>query len=70
MSRRLSSMVHKFFDKKISGGTVKNEIISNKELAEELRKLITRKFERKKYIHLFFYRQYFQRRSSRFSKFN
>ena len=48
MSRRLSSMVHKFFDKKISGGTGKNEIISNKELAEELRKLITRKFEKKK----------------------
>ena len=70
MSRRLSSMVQKIFDKKISGGTGKNEIISNKELAVELRKPITRKFEKKKYIHLFFYRQYFERRSNRFSKFN
>ena len=47
MSRRLSSMVQKIFDKKISGGTGKNEIISNKELAVELRKPITRKFEKK-----------------------
>ena len=29
-----------FFDKKTSGGTVKNENISNKELAEELHKTI------------------------------
>ena len=28
--RGLASMVYKFFDKKISGGTLKNEIISNK----------------------------------------
>ena len=33
-----SSMIYKFFDKKISGGTVKNEIISNKILGEELHK--------------------------------
>ena len=39
----LASMVHKFFDLKTSGGTVKNEIISNKELAEELHKPIIRK---------------------------
>ena len=32
---RLTSMVYKFFDKKASDGTVKNKIISNKELAEE-----------------------------------
>ena len=36
--RGLASMVYKFFDKKISGGTVKNENISNKDLAEELHK--------------------------------
>ena len=29
----LASVVYKFFDKKTSGGTIKNEIISNKELA-------------------------------------
>ena len=34
--RGLASMVYKFFDKKISSGTVKNRNISNKELAEEL----------------------------------
>ena len=41
-------MVYKFFDKKTSGGTVKNENISNKELAKELRKPITRKYEKRK----------------------
>ena len=35
-------MVYTFFDKKVLGGTVKNENISNKELAEELHKLIFR----------------------------
>ena len=30
----LASMVYKFFDKKTSGGTVKNENMSNKELAK------------------------------------
>ena len=33
-----------FVDKSTSGGTVKNEITSNKELAEELHKSIIRKF--------------------------
>ena len=37
-------MVYKFFDKKTSGGTVKNKIMSNKQLAEELHKPIIRKF--------------------------
>ena len=41
-------MVYKFFDKKTSGGTIKNEIISNKELAEELQKQNIRKFEKRK----------------------
>ena len=34
MDIRLSSMVYKRFDKKTSGETVKNEIISNNELAK------------------------------------
>ena len=32
----------------MSGGTIKNEIISNKELAEELHKPIIRKFNKRK----------------------
>ena len=36
--RGLASMVYKFFDKKDSGSGIKNENISNKELAEELHK--------------------------------
>ena len=56
----LASMVYKFFDKNAaslvdkstSGGTIKNEIISNKELAEELHKPIIRKFSKRKYTHL------------------
>ena len=46
--RGLTSMVYKFFDKKTIGGTVKNENISNKELAEELHKSIIRKFNKRK----------------------
>ena len=45
-------MVYKFFHKKTSGSGVKNENISNKQLAEELHKPIIRKFNLKKYIHL------------------
>ena len=41
-------MVYKFFDKKTSGSGTKNEIISNKELAEELRKPILQKFNKRK----------------------
>ena len=41
-------MVYKLFDRNTSGGTVKNEIISNKELEEELHKPIIRKFEKRK----------------------
>ena len=43
----LASIVYKFFDKKTSGGTVKNENISNKELAEKLHKPIIRKFKKR-----------------------
>ena len=44
----LVSVVYIFFDKKTSDGTVKNENISNKELAEELHKPIIRESEKKK----------------------
>ena len=44
----LASIVYKCFGKKSSGGTVKNEIISDKELAEELHKPIIRIFENRK----------------------
>ena len=45
-------MIYKFFDKKSSSVTVKNEIISNKELIEELHKPIIRKLEKKSTINL------------------
>ena len=41
-------MVYKFFNKKTSGSGIKNENISNKELAEELHKPIIRKFNKRK----------------------
>ena len=49
-------MVYAFFDKKVSGGAataanksaIKNENISDKELAEELHKLIIRKSQKRK----------------------
>ena len=41
-------MVYRFFDKKTSGSGIKNENISNKELAEELNKPIIRKFNKNK----------------------
>ena len=43
-------MVYKYFHKITSA--VKNEIISNKELAEDLHKQIIRKFEKETYTHL------------------
>ena len=36
------------FDKKHSAGTIKNEIISNKKLVEQLHKPIIRKFKKRK----------------------
>ena len=44
----LASMVYKSFDKKTAGGAVKNENISNKELAEELHRPIIRKSKKRK----------------------
>ena len=43
-------MVYKFFDKKTSGSGIKNENISNKQLAEELHKPIIRKFKKRKVL--------------------
>ena len=50
--RGLAAMVYKLFDKKTSGGAIKNGIISNKELAEELRKPILENLKNEKYSHL------------------
>ena len=41
-------MVYLLFDKKTAGCAVKNEIMQNKELAEELHQPIIRKFEKRK----------------------
>ena len=38
-------LIYTFFDKKTSVSGIKNEIMSNKEVAEELNKKIIRKFE-------------------------
>ena len=51
--RGLASMVYKFFDKKTSGSGIKNENISNKELAKELHKPIIKKFNKTKAHSLF-----------------
>ena len=50
--RGLASMVYKYFET-ASGGTIKNENISNKELTKELHKPIIRKFN-KRNVHLYF----------------
>ena len=49
--RGIASMVYKFFDKNFSGGTVKNENISNKELAEELQNQLLENLIKEKYTH-------------------
>ena len=41
-------MVYEFFDKKNSGRDIKNENIKNKEVPEELHKLIIRKIKKRK----------------------
>ena len=50
----LASMVYKPFDKKTSGGTVKNENISNKELAEQLHKPIIKNLIKEKHNYLLY----------------
>ena len=68
--RGLALMVHKLFDKKsaslakrenlakqdksTSGGAIKNKIIFNKELAEELHKPINRKIKKRKSTLIFY----------------
>ena len=54
------------FDKKSSGDIVKNEITSTKELAEELHKLIIRKFQ-KRQVHSSFIGKDCGCRSSRYA---
>ena len=44
----LASMVYNFFDKKTSGGAIKNENMTNKELAEEFDKPTVKKFKKRK----------------------
>ena len=52
-------MVYNFFDKKSSSGAatlankcaIKNEVISNKELAEELHKQLLENLRKEKYTH-------------------
>ena len=46
--RGLTSMVYKCFDKKTSGTGIKNNNVSNKQLANKLDKPITKKFNKKK----------------------
>ena len=48
--RGLASMVYNLFDKKASDSGIKNENISNKELAKELHKPVSRKLNERK-IH-------------------
>ena len=41
-------MVYKFFDTETSGGAINNEVMSNKELVEELHKPIVKRFKKRK----------------------
>ena len=49
--RGLVSMVYNFFDKKTKGSAIKNEIIQNQQLGEELHKPLIRKFKKEEFIH-------------------
>ena len=51
--RGLASMVYKFFDKKSKGSGIKNDIKENQQLANELHKLIIRKFKKGKVYYSF-----------------
>ena len=46
--RGLASMVYNIFDKKTSGSGIKNENMSDQQLAEELHKPIIKKFKKRK----------------------
>ena len=45
-------MIYKFFDKETSDSSVKNENMSNKELAEELHNFIRKFLKKERYTHL------------------
>ena len=51
--RGLASMDDKFFDKKLKGAGIKNEIKQNQQLANELHKPIIRTFKKRKAYYLF-----------------
>ena len=51
--RGIASMVYKFFDREISGSGIKNENISNKDLPEEVHKLIIKNFNKRKILSPF-----------------
>ena len=51
--RSFALMIYKFFDKKTSVKAIKNEVMSNKELAGEFQKPIIAKAEKTKYTHLY-----------------
>ena len=46
--RGFASMVYKYFDKKTTGETIKNEAITNIELAVELHRPILKRFKKRK----------------------
>ena len=48
ISKRITSMVYKSFDKKSKGAGIKNEIKENQQLANEFHKPIIRKFKKRK----------------------
>ena len=50
--RGLASMVYKLFDKKTSDSGIKNENMSDQQLAEELHQLIIGIFKKEKYTQL------------------
>ena len=64
--RGLVSVVYKFLEKKISGYGIKNENISNTELAEKLHKPIIRKFNKRK-VHSPFIDNIWGHRFSRYA---
>ena len=51
--RDLVSIVYNFFDRKTSDGAVKNENMSNQELADELHKQLLENLKNEKYTHVF-----------------
>ena len=51
--RGLASMAYKFFDKKLKGSGIKNEIKENQQLANELHKPIIKKFPKNKSVFFF-----------------